>query len=87
LFEIARHYFAMIAIVSLFSGRLKYADEHKWKYHSGIGEDGLLGDEWAKIGGALRGLLNGETGRFDCGTLDKLIADTLRAEGFDPDKS
>ncbi len=49
-------------------------------------DDGVLGDEWAKIGGALRGLLNGETGRFDCGTLDRLFCETLRSEGLDPDQ-
>ena len=74
------------ALAQMFSGWLRYADEHKRRYLNGIGGDMFLGDEWAKIGDALRGLLNGETGRFDCGLLDSLVADTLRAEGFDPDK-
>lgn len=47
----------------------------------GIGEDYVLGPEWATIGRALLALLNGETGRLDCGTLDGIIRDTLRAEG------
>jgi hypothetical protein len=74
------------ALVDLFSGWLRYADSHKQQYGSGIGEDMILGAEWSKIGSALRGLLNGETGRFDCGLLDSLIAKTLRDEGFDPDE-
>ena len=43
-------------------------------------------EEWARIGAGLRGLLNGALGRLDAGTLDSLIADTLRAEDFDPDE-
>jgi hypothetical protein len=72
------------ALVQMFSGWLKYADEHN-RYETGIGSDYVLGVEWAKIGGALLGLLNGETGRLDCGTLDSLIRNVLSAEGIDPE--
>lgn len=76
---------AEVGIVSLLRGWMQYADTHSQRYESGIGEDGVLGDEWVKIGDALLGLLNGELGRLDGGSLDGLIRDTLRAEGFDPD--
>jgi hypothetical protein len=72
-------------IVALLRGWLQYADTHKARYDSGIGEDGVLGKDWAAIGHALLGLLNGELGRLDGGSLDSLIRDTLTAEGFDPD--
>ena len=74
------------ALVEMFSGWLRYADIHAGKYESGIGDDGVLGPEWAAIGAALRGLLNGSLGRLDGGTLDALLADTLQAQGFDPDR-
>ena len=74
------------AYVHLLTGWLGYADAHNEQYQSGIGDDGVLGPHWARIGADLRGLLNGELGRFDGGTLDSLICRTLEAEGFDPDR-
>lgn len=50
-----------------------YAEAHWLRYDSPIGQDGVLGDEWARMGKALRGMLNGETGNLDCGTVDGLI--------------
>lgn len=73
------------AIVELFTGRLRYADAHRRRYESGIGCDGVLGEEWAAIGKSLIGLLNGECGRLDCGTLDSLARNVLHSEGFDPE--
>ena len=74
------------AYVHLLRGWLCYADAHREQYHSGIGDDGVLGPHWARIGADLRGLLNGELGRLDGGTLDGLICRTLEAEGFDPNR-
>lgn len=71
-------------LVSLIGGWALYADLHKARYESGIGEDGVLGECWARIGVELLGLLNGESGRLDCGTLDGFIRDTLTAEGHNP---
>lgn len=50
-----------------------YADEHHERYGSDIGEDVFLGREWETMARALLGLLNGETGRLDCGLVDKAI--------------
>lgn len=74
------------AFIGMLAGWLRYADAHRNQYGSHIGTDGVLGDEWARIGAGLRGLLNGALGRLDAGTLDSLIAETLRAEDFDPDQ-
>jgi hypothetical protein len=41
----------------------------------------VIGDAWEEIGRAILVLLNGETGRLDCGTLDAFIRDTLESEG------
>jgi hypothetical protein len=60
----------------------EYAGAHKMKFDSLIGEDYVLGVEWMAMGEAIRGLLNGETGNLDCGTLDAFILDTMRENGF-----
>lgn len=59
----------------------QYADAHRARFDSGIGEDYVLGPEWIAILKGVRGLLNGETGQLDCGTVDGMICDMLRAEG------
>ena len=64
---------------------LYYAEQYKEQNEDGIGTDTALGPAWAIIGASLRGLLNGELGPFDGGTLDGAIADTLMDEGYDPD--
>ena len=74
-----------IAIVRMLQGWLWYAEKHENRFGSGIGDDSALGPSWAAMGGAIRALLNGETGRIDCGTIDSIVADTLEAEGFDAD--
>ncbi len=72
-------------VVGMLRSWLQYAEMHQQRYESNVGRDGVLGPEWAAIGAAIRGLLNGECGRLDCDTLDTIISDTLIAEGFDPD--
>jgi hypothetical protein len=64
----------------------EYAKAHRARYESKIGDDGVLGQEWEAIGIGIRGLLNGETGRLDCGTLDAFILDTLSENGVDISK-
>ena len=71
------------AMVLMLRGWLEYAQAHTKNFDSNIGDDHVLGDEWFKIGEALRRLLNGELGRLDAGTLDTIIADNLAEQGFD----
>jgi hypothetical protein len=73
------------ALVAMLKGWLEYADVHAQRYDSTIGEDRVLGPAWARIGAALRDLLNGDLGRMDGGTLDALLVDTLEAQEFNPD--
>lgn len=61
------------AIVAFCRALNDYARTHLLRYGSPIGEDGVLGQDWEVMARALIGLLNGETGRLDCGTLDKAI--------------
>jgi hypothetical protein len=72
-------------IVALLSAWALYADYYAQKLDTGVGADYVLGPAWAQIGDGIRQLLNGETGRLDCGTLDGFLCDTLGAEGFNPD--
>ena len=65
----------------MIQGWVMYAHRHQARYGSLVGDDGVLGPEWASIGNALRGLLNGETGRFNCGTLDRLLLDVATDNG------
>lgn len=71
------------AIVGMLGGWLLYADAHYKAYSTPIGDDGVLGLEWAAIGAGLLGLLNGHLGRLDGGTLDSILRDTLQANGRD----
>ena len=72
-------------IVTMIKGWLAYADHHQAAYESTIGDDYVLGDEWATIGFALRGLLNGDLGRLDGGSLDSLLCNNLTTEGWNCD--
>lgn len=74
-----------VPISGMLSFWLDYAERHQAQYESTIGEDGALGVEWAQIGRGILGLLNGETGRLDCGTLDTIIRDNLAEMGFSDD--
>lgn len=73
-------------IVALIKAWLDYAAEHARQFESGIGDDGVLGEEWKDIGCGIRGLLNGELGRLDGGELDRIISQALQEQGFDPDR-
>lgn len=73
------------AIVKMLHFWEMYASEHQKRFESPIGEDYVLGPEWRDIGLAIRGLLNGKTGRLDCGTLDAFILETMRENGVETD--
>ena len=70
-------------IVEMLRGWLRYADEYRAIYSEGIGQDYFIGPIWEQIGQSIRELLNGATGRLDCGTVDGVIVDTLSAEGVE----
>lgn len=70
------------SVVAMLKGWELYAKMHKRRFGSAIGDDGFLGPQWLATGKALRALLNGETGRLDCGTVDAFILDTITANGF-----
>lgn len=61
------------------------ADNHRQANESGIAVDGYGAPLWAEIGKCLRGWLNFELHGMDGGTLDGIIFEIAKAEGFDPD--
>ena len=72
------------ALVEMLGGWQRYAEDHRARYHGSLGDtDAVLGPEWEQIGLGLRGLLNGELGVLDGGTLDSFICETLTENGFE----
>lgn len=73
-------------LVNMIKSWAAYAYNHARQNGNGIGEDYVLGDEWAKMGFCLRALLNGDFGqRLDGGSMDKLICGLLREQGWNCD--
>ena len=70
------------SIVGLTQAYFAYANAHKELYESLIGDDYVLGPQWAAVGAAIIGLLNGETGRLDCGTIDSMVRNTATDNGW-----
>jgi len=86
--HLIRHHEAMLhprgiecAIVALRSGLLQYAVE----YFEGceLGKDHVLGEAWIEMARGFISLLNGETGRLDCGTLDGELRRWAERFGFE----
>lgn len=78
----SRHRWHGQAIAQMLRGWSLYAKAHKLRYGSPIAEDGYLGEMWMEIGLALRGLLDGELGGFDGGSLDHNIRECLLQNGY-----
>lgn len=70
------------AVRNMILAQADYADVHLAIYHTRLGDDYVLGPLWADAVRNIRGLLNGETGPLDCGTLDGLLLAMLNLEGF-----
>ena len=60
-------------IIHIANGLDQYAEQHKARYESPIGDDSVLGEYFKQIAEGLLGLLNGECGRLDCGSMDVAI--------------
>jgi hypothetical protein len=58
-------------IVALREGLLMYATEYAERFEGcELGKDYVIGKSWVEMARGYLGLLNCETGRLDCGTLD-----------------
>lgn len=69
-------------MIQMIRGWAEYADAHFHRFETVIGEDYFLGPLWLEIGKSLRGLLNGELGRLDGGTLDGLLLEIIEHNGY-----
>ena len=74
------------ALVHLVKGLREYAQAHLDAYDSPIGEDYVIGDEWENIAHGIHGLLTGEHGRLDGGSLSLAIMQELKAAGLPEEK-
>lgn len=70
------------ALVAMIQAAALYADAHAERYGDAIGNDGVLGAHLAEVLSGIRGLLNGEAGRLDCGTLDAMVLAIVRTAGL-----
>jgi len=61
----------------------RYAEYHKDRYETPIGADGVLGPAFLDMAKAFIRLLDGETGRLDCGTLWGETDELLKRHGFE----
>jgi hypothetical protein len=66
-------------------GLLLYGCEYEARYgaDSKLGQDSVLGEAWLDMAHGYLALLNGETGRLDCGTLDGELRRWAARFGFE----
>lgn len=69
----------------ILEGLAQYADGFKRECGIPLGEDYVIGDEWITALRAFIGLLNGPSGRLNCGTLDTAARDLAEHQGFTRD--
>ena len=73
---------AETGIVALVSGLASYCDAMKEMGYK-ASEDYVLGVHVLDIAKGIHGLLNGDTGRLDCGVMSGLIDTILKNEGYE----
>ena len=71
------------AIVALRAGLLEYGLQYGETFEGcEVGGDGVLGEAWLDMARGYLALLNGPTGRLDCGTLDGEVRNWARKFGL-----
>lgn len=76
-----------VCIRKMIVGWAQLGESHQDMYGAPIGQDAYCCEHFAQMGHALRDMLNGETGAYDCGTLDRLIVMIANVCGVDLDES
>jgi len=72
------------AVVSLRAGLLEYGLQYADRFEGcELGKDCIIGEAWLEMARGYLGLLNCETGRLDCGTLDGEVRRWAKSFGFD----
>lgn len=88
---LAQHHLALvqprgieIPIVSFRKGLLEYGLQHAVEFQGcTLGGDSFLGAAWLQMARSYLTLLNGPTGRLDCGTLDGEVRRWATGFGFE----
>lgn len=76
------------AVVSLRAGLLEYGLQYADRFEGcELGKDAIIGDGWLDLARGYLALLNCETGRLDCGTLDGEVRHWARKFGFDEEEA
>lgn len=70
------------AIASMITGLIAYREVYAARYKVEVSSDVCLAEDWLAIARGIIGLLDGDTDRFDCPTLDGLIRATAEQAGF-----
>ncbi len=73
------------AIGHLLRGLVAYVDGYKEEFDSHVGSDYVLGEHVKDVALSIIGLLNGPTGRLDCGTVDREIRELCKLAEIDLD--
>lgn len=74
-----------VGVVQLLQSWETYANNHRARFETSIGDDAVLARYWSDIGSAIIGLLNGDIGRLDGGTVDKYVRELARENGVKGD--
>lgn len=70
-------------VVTLRSALIQYGLCYAERFEGcSLGQDNFLGPAWLQVARGYLALLNGETGRLDCGSLDAELRDLARRFGF-----
>jgi hypothetical protein len=79
-FQAVQHAEAMLSprriergIVKIMDGIALYFEDYARETESPIGEDGVIGEAAENMVAAVKIMLDGPTGRLDCGTLERRI--------------
>ena len=70
------------ALRAMLVGWERYALAFRDRYECDISTDGVLGDQWLAVGEGLRQLLGGDTGGWDCGSINHNIVRIMGEHGF-----
>jgi hypothetical protein len=70
------------ALQKMLTGWEEYAAAHAKRYEDQIGTDYVIGPYWAEVGFAIKRLLDGDVGGWDCGSLCANISDAIEAAGM-----
>lgn len=71
-----------IALRMMVEGAVTYSQTYAMRFGVPLNKDPALGDEWLRIVRGLVVLLDGETGRFHCPSIDGLLRAAAEQAGF-----